>query len=149
MDQSLRDLDSVDVYMQFVNDVLRKLHGLFRNCLDFQSISPQLRSHNLLTDHQWQVIGKKDSREQQVDEFLKYLPHKGRNCLHQLMKCLQLSLDHAGHQDLLIELKKIVEKQTDDPTADILENGDPQDSDQVRSHVVQHNACYYIMMICW
>ena len=79
------------------------------------------------------MIGKKDSREEQVDEFLKYLPHKGRNCLHQLMNCLQLSQDHAGHQDLLTELKKLLEKQTDDPTADIPENGDPQDSaDQVR-----------------
>ena len=124
MDQSLRDQDSADI---FVYDVLRKLHGLFRNCFNFQSISPQLRSHNLLTAYEWEVISKNDSREQQVDEFLRYLPHKGRNCLHQLMKCLQLSLDHASHQDLLIELKQIVKKQTDDPTADILENGDPQD----------------------
>lgn len=115
----LRDLDSVDFCMQFVNEVLSKSHGLFRNCFDFQSISPQLRSHNLLTKHEWEVISKKDSREEQVDEFLKRLPHKGRNCLHQLIKCLQLSLDHAGHQDLLIELKKLVEKQADDSrTAD-------------------------------
>ena len=124
--------DSIDFYMQFVKDVLRKLHSAFRICLDFQSISPQLRSHNLLTDHEWQVISKKDTREQQVDEFLEYLPHKGKNCLHQLIKCLQLSLDHAGHQDLLTELKRLVEKQTADSTNDhIVDTGDPQDSGQV------------------
>ena len=119
--------------MQFVNDVLRKLHGLFRNCLDFQSISPQLRAHNLLTDHEWQVISKKDSREQQVDEFLKCLPHKGRNCLNQLIKCLLLSLAHSGHQDLLNELKKLVDKkQTADSTDDeIYESDGPQASGQV------------------
>lgn len=132
MMDGLGDLDSIDFHMQFVNDILRKLHGVFRNCLDFQSISPQLRSHNLLTDHEWQVIGKKDSREQQVDEFLKYLPHKGRNCLHQLMKCLQLSLDHSGHEDLLTELKRLVEKQTTNSIDDqVFDNGDPQDSLQV------------------
>ena len=134
-----RDLDSVDLHIQFVNDVLRKLHALFRNCLDFQSISPQLRSHKLLTDNEWEVISRKDSREQQVDEFLKCLPHKGRNCLSQLIKCLQLSPEHSGHQDLLIELKKLVEKQTepDGPTAaDILEKNDPQDSPaQVRLYL--------------
>ena len=129
-----RDLDSVDLHMQFVNDVLRKLHALFRSCLDFQSISPQLRSHKLLTDNEWEVVSKKDSREQRVDEFLKCLPHKGRNCLSQLIKCLQLSPEHSGHQDLLMELKKLVEKQTetDNSTPDILENNDPQDSAQVR-----------------
>lgn len=132
MDHST-DLDSMDFHMQFVSDVLRKLHGLFRNCLDFQSISPQLRAHNLLTDHEWQVISKKDSREQQVDEFLKCLPHKGRNCLNQLIKCLLLSLAHSGHQDLLNELKKLVDKkQTADSTDDeIYESDGPQASGQV------------------
>ena len=135
----LTDLDSVDFHTQFVNDVLRKLHGLFRNCLDFQSISPQLRAHNLLTDHEWQVIGKKDSRVQQVDEFLKCLPHKGKNCLNQLMKCLLLSLDHSGHQDLLDELKKLVEKQTADSTDDqIYESDGPQASGQV-GHSYNYN----------
>jgi len=89
-----------------VNNVLRRLHTLFRSCLNFQSIFPQLRQHNLLTDHEWQVIKNKDSHEDQVDEFLQYLSHKGRNCLNQLIECLKLSLDHAGHQDLLVELKK-------------------------------------------
>ena len=118
--------------MQFVNDVLGKLHALFRSCLDFQSISPHLRSHKLLTSNEWEVIGKKDGREQQVDEFLKCLSHKGRNCLSLLIKCLQLSPEHAGHQDILVELKKLVEKQTETngPTVDILENmNDLQDSE--------------------
>ena len=143
----LKDLDSVDLQMQFVNDVLGKLHSLFRNCLDFQSISPQLRSHKLLTNNEWAVISsKKDSREQQVDEFLKCLPHKGRNCLSQLIKCLQLSPEHAGHQDILVELKKLVEKQTEtnDPTVDILENvNDPKDSGsaQVRPDIGS-NYCF-------
>ena len=70
-----RDLD---FRMQFVNEVLRKLHALFRSCLDFQSIFPHLRSHNLLTDNEWELICKKDSREQQVDEFLKCLYQKGK-----------------------------------------------------------------------
>jgi len=94
--------------MDVLNNVLRRLHILFRNCLNFQSISPQLRQHNLLTDHEWQVIKNKDSHEDQVDEFLQYLPHKGKNCLKQLIECLELSLDHAGHYDLLVELKKEV-----------------------------------------
>ena len=128
----LRNPDSVDFQMQCVNDVLRKLHALFRSCLNFQSVSPHLRSHKLLTDNEWEVISKKDSREQQVDEFLKCLPHKGKNCLNVLIKCLQLSLDHCGHQDLLAELEKLVEKQTGGPTADTLENHDPRDSTQVR-----------------
>ena len=131
----LKDLDSVDLHMQFVNDVLGKSHVLFRSCLDFQSISPQLRAHKLLTTNEWEVISRKDSREQQVDEFLKCLPHKGRNCLSQLIKCLQLSPEHAGHQDLLVELKKLVEKQTEtvSPTADILENmNDPQNSESAQ-----------------
>ena len=117
----------MDLSLQFVNDTLRRLHPLFRNCLDFQSIAPQLRLHKLVTDHEWQVIGSKDSREQQVDEFLKCLPHKGRNCLNQLIKCLQMSLDHAGHQDLLTELKKQI-----DPADTLLENGNPRDPAQVR-----------------
>ena len=130
----MRNLDSEDVQslIQFVKDVLKKLHGLFRNCLDFQSISPHLRSHNLLTDNEWQVISTKDSREQQVDEFLKYLPHKGKNCLNELIKCLQLSLEHSGHQDLLAALKQLVEKQTADPIADAPVDSDDQDSAQVR-----------------
>ena len=135
MDPS-RDLDSVDLHMQFVNDVLRKLHALCRNYLDFQSISPHLRSHNLLTDNEWEVISKKDSREQQVDEFLKCLPHKGRNCLSQLIKCLQLSPEHSGHQDLLTGLNKLVEKltdQLDNSTAEIFIDTDPQGSVQVKT----------------
>ena len=133
----LNDLDSVDFHMQFVNDVLRKLHSLFRNCLNFQSISPKLRAHGLLTDHEWQMIGKRDTREQQVDEFLKYLPHKGKSCLSQLIKCLQLSLDHCGHRDLLAELMKLVEKPREKQTAadsiddHTAENSDPQDSNPV------------------
>ena len=129
-----RDLDSVDVHMQFVNDVLKKLHALCRNCLDFQSISPHLRSHDLLTNNEWELISKKDSREQQVDEFLKCLPHKGRNCLSQLIKCLQLSPEHSGHKDILAGLNKLVEKQTDlldNSTAEIFNDPDPQGSFQV------------------
>ena len=120
--------------VQFVNEVLRNLHALFRNCLDFQSISPHLRSHNLLTDNEWEVISRKDSRGQQVDEFLQCLPHKGRNCLSQLIKCLQLSPEHSGHQDLLTELNKLVEKQTnqvDNPTAEIFKENNSQNSVQV------------------
>ena len=88
------------------NEVLRRLHTVFRNCLNFQSISPHLRSHYLLTDNEWEIISKKESREDQVDEFLKCLPHKGKGCLKRLMECLQLSLDHSGHQDLINELNK-------------------------------------------
>ena len=124
-------LDSLDSHLQLVTEVLRKLHVLFRNCLNFQLISPLLRLHNLLTDNEWQVISKKDSREQQVDEFLKCLPHKGKNCLNELVICLQLSLDHSGHQDILTELKKLVEIQTGGPIADIIKNDDPQGSAQV------------------
>ncbi|XP_065908160.1 putative leucine-rich repeat-containing protein DDB_G0290503 isoform X2 [Dysidea avara] len=97
-----------------VDDVLRRLHTSFRSCLNFQSISPHLRSHELLTDNEWEVISNKDSRQDQVDEFLKVLPHKGRNCLNQLIECLQLSFDHAGHKDLLVELKKQVDQQSND-----------------------------------
>jgi len=89
-------------------NVLRKLHSLFRSCLNFQSILPGLRLHNLLTDYEWQVIKNKDTHDDQVDEFLQYLPHKGRNCLDKLIDSLELSLDHAGHNDLLVELKKEV-----------------------------------------
>ena len=92
--------------VQSTNDVLRRLHVSFRRCLNFQSISPHLRSHNLLTDHEWQVISDKGSCEDQVDQLLKYLPQKGRSCLQALVDCLQSSLDHAGHKDLLVELKK-------------------------------------------
>ncbi|XP_065908166.1 CAP-Gly domain-containing linker protein 1-like [Dysidea avara] len=92
--------------VQSANDVLRRLHVSFRRYLNFQSISPHLRSHNLLTDHEWQVISDKGSCEDQVDQLLKYLPQKGENCLHALIECLQSSLDHAGHKDLLVELKK-------------------------------------------
>ena len=131
-------IESVDLHMQLVNEVLRKLHALFRNCLDFQSISPWLRSHNLLTDNEWEIICKRDSREQQVDEFLKFLPHKGKDCLSQMMKCLQLSPEHAGHKDLLTELNKLVEKQTDLPdssTAEILSENHPQDLGKVITRV--------------
>ncbi|XP_065908165.1 CAP-Gly domain-containing linker protein 1-like isoform X2 [Dysidea avara] len=92
--------------VQSTNDVLRRLHVLFRRCLNFQSISPHLRSRNLLTDHEWQVISEKGNSEDQVDQLLKYLPQKGGSCLHALIKCLQSSLDHAGHQDILVELQK-------------------------------------------
>ncbi|XP_065908170.1 putative leucine-rich repeat-containing protein DDB_G0290503 isoform X2 [Dysidea avara] len=98
---------------QSVNDVLRRLHGLFRSCLNFQSISPQLRQHNLLTDHEWQVIKSKDSHEDQVDEFLNYLPFKGKDCLNQLIECLRSSLDHLGHQDILTELEAELIKRVD------------------------------------
>ena len=141
----MRNTDSEDVQLliQFVRDVLKKLHVLFRNCLDFQSISPHLRSHSLLTDHEWQVISKKDTREQQVDEFLKYLPHKGKNCLNELIECLEMSLEHSGHRDLLTALQKLVQKQTskqtDDPAPssaalpwDALVKNDDQDCTQVR-----------------
>ena len=131
--------DSLDSHLQFVTEVLRKLHVSFRNCLNFQSILPQLRLHNLLTDDEWQMISKKDSREQQVDEFLKCLPHKGKNCLNELVICLQSSLDHAGHQDLLTELKKLLDTQTGGPTADVIENDDPQGSAQVSL-----NPCFII-----
>jgi len=97
---------------QPVNEILRRLHTSFRNCLNFQSISPHLRSHELLTDHEWEVISNKGSRQDQVDEFLKVLPLKGKNCLKKLIECLQLSLDHAGHEDLLEELKQLVEQQS-------------------------------------
>ena len=89
-----------------VGEVLKHLHTLFRSCLNFQSISPHLRSHRLLTNHEWEIISKKDGREDQVDEFLKCLPHKGKDCLERLLECLQLSLDHSGHQDLISELSK-------------------------------------------
>ena len=89
-----------------VSKVLRHSHTLFRKCLNFQSISPHLRSHNLLTDNKWEVISKKESREDQVDEFLKCLPHKGKGCLSRLVECLQSSLDHSGHQDIINELNK-------------------------------------------
>ena len=89
-----------------VDEVLKHLHTLFRSCLNFQSISPHLRSHRLLTNHEWEIISKKDGREDQVDEFLKCLPHKGKDCLERLLECLQLSLDHSGHQDLISELSK-------------------------------------------
>ena len=89
-----------------VNEVLRQLHSSFRTSLNFQSISPHLRSHYLLTTHEWEIISKKDSREDQADEFLKCLPHKGKGCLERLLDCLQLSLDHSGHQDLITELSK-------------------------------------------
>ena len=126
-------LDSLDSHLhsQFVTEVLRKLHVPFRNYFNFQSISPQLRLHNLLTEDEWQVISKKDSREQQADEFLKCLPQKGKNCLNELVICLQSSHDHSGHKDLLIELKKLLEKQTGDQLANIIENDDPQGSAQV------------------
>ena len=142
-------LDSLDSHLQFVTEVLRKLHVPFRNCLNFQSISPQLRLHNLLTDDEWQVISKKDSREQQADEFLKCLPHKGKNCLNELVICLQSSLDHSGHQDLLTELKKLLEKQTGGPVAspiaDVIEN-DPQGSFQVSLSNLLYN--YRIDSVC-
>jgi len=99
--------------LQLLNDVLRRLHSLFRSCLNFQSISPQLRQRNLITNHEWQKISSKSSQEDQVDEFLKCLSLKGRNCLNELVECLQLSLDHAGHQDLLEELKKQVDLEVD------------------------------------
>ena len=89
-----------------VSEVLRHSHTLFRKCLNFQSISPHLRSHNLLTDNEWEVISKKESRKDQVDEFLKCLPHKGKGCLNRLVECLQSSLDHSGHQDIINELNK-------------------------------------------
>lgn len=98
-------VDSMD-FIQSMEDVLKRSHYLFRKFFNFQSILPQLLAHNLLTSDEWEVISKKDSREQQVDEFLKCLPHKGRNSLNQLIECLELSLDHAGHQDILAELKK-------------------------------------------
>jgi len=101
-----------------VNEVLRCSHTLFRNCLNFQSISPHLRSNHLLTDHEWEIISKKDSREDQVDEFLKCLPHKGKGCLNTLIKCLRLSLDHSGHQDLLSELNKQVFSDVSQPKSD-------------------------------
>lgn len=94
--------------MSTENEVLRRLHTLFRDYLNFQAVSPHLRSHNLLTDNEWEIISKKDSREDQVDEFLKCLPHKGKGCLKRLIECLQLSLDHSGHQDLISELHKQV-----------------------------------------
>ena len=98
---------------QSVNDVLRGLHGLFRSCLNFQSISPQLRQRNLLTDYEWQVIKSKDSHEDQVDEFLNYLPFKGKDCLNQLIECLRSSSDHLGHQDILTELEAELIKRVD------------------------------------
>ena len=91
-----------------VDEVLKHLHTFFRSCLNFQSISPHLRSHHLLTNHEWEIISKKDGREDQVDEFLKCLPHKGKDCLERLLECLQLSLDHSGHRDLISELSKHV-----------------------------------------
>ena len=50
----------------------------------------------------------------------------------ELIKCLQLSLEHSGHQDLLAALKQLVEKQTADPIADAPVDNDDQDSAQVR-----------------
>ena len=105
-----------------VNEVLRQLHTSFRTCLNFQSISPHLRSHNLLTNHEWEIISKKDSREDQVDEFLKCLPHKGKGCLEKLLECLQLSLDHSGHQDLISELSKHIISDTAQSKADHLKS---------------------------
>ena len=105
---------------QSVNDVLGRLHSLFRSCLNFQTISPHLREHNLITYNEWQVIANKGSHDSQVDEFLKVLPHKGRNCLNQLTECLQLSLDHAGHKDLLVELKKQVDQQPDSNSSQVI-----------------------------
>ena len=52
------------------------------------------------------MISSKNSREEQVDELLIYLPEKGENCSQALAECLQSSLDHAGHKDLLEELRK-------------------------------------------
>jgi len=69
-----------------------------------------------LSDHEYKEILNKDSREQQVDKFLNYLRLKGR-------KCLQLSLEYAGHQHLLTELKKQV---------DLADNGNPRDRARVR-----------------
>jgi len=66
----------------------------------------QLQSHNLLTDHEWEAISSKNSHKEQVDEPIIYLPEKGENCLQALAECLQSSLDHAGHKDLLEELRK-------------------------------------------
>ena len=106
-------MDSLNESVEFVNETLKKSHVVFRNCLDFQSILPHLRSHELLTDNEWEVISKKDSRELQVDEFLKFLPRKGKNCLQQLIKCLQLSLNHTGHKDILTELGRLVERQSE------------------------------------
>jgi len=118
----------MNLSLQFVDRTLRRLHPLCRDCLDFQSISPQLRSHKLLTDHEFQEILNIYSGVQQVDKFLNYLRLKGRNCLNQLIECLQSSLKYcAGHQHLLNELKKQV-NQADT----ILENGNPQDPAQVR-----------------
>jgi len=94
---------------QLINDVLGRLHDLFRSCLNFQSISPQLRKYKLLTDREWQVINNKDTQDDQVDEFLKYLPLKGKDCLNRLSQCLRSSLDHSGHQDILTKLEAELE----------------------------------------
>lgn len=94
------------------DEVLKRTHAIFRKYLNVHSIYPHLRSHNLITDHEWEVINTKDGREGQVDELLKCLPQKGRDCLQLLVKCLQSSLDHAGHKDLLVELLKQPEMQT-------------------------------------
>ena len=92
--------------VQPTENVLSRLQISFKRWLNFQSISPQLRSHDLLTDREWEVISSKNSREEQVDELLMYLPDKGESCLQALVECLQSSLDHAGHKDLLEELRK-------------------------------------------
>jgi len=88
---------------------------LFRSYLNFQTISPHLRKHNLLTDHEWEAIQNKATHDDKVDEFLKYLRLKGKDCLDRLILCLRSSLDHSGHHDILtkLEAEQLCIKQVD------------------------------------
>ena len=123
-------MDSVDS-VQSPDDILKRSHIHFRRCLNFQAISPHLRSHNLLTDDEWEVISKKDTREQQADEFLKCLSHKGRNSLSHLINCLKLSQDHTGHQDILTEIEKQMSPTGSDIPVNLCTHDDSYAEDQV------------------
>lgn len=134
--------ESVDS-MQSIDDILKRSHIHFRRYLNFQAISPHLRSYNLLTDDEYEVISKKDTRAQQADELLTCLSHKGRNSLGHLINCLKLSQDHIGHQDILTELKRQISPTFSDIPVDLCTTQDDSDiEDQVCTNY-RYNVIHY------
>ena len=85
--------------------VLQKHHSDLRKSLGIEELIPSLRSLDLLTKDEWEVLSSQQTRQQKIDYLVALLPRKGENAYTHFVVCLESEKCHLAHQELADKLK--------------------------------------------
>lgn len=73
--------------------------------LDVDAILPMLRSYNLLSNQQTQLLKCNSDRDEKIDKLLMWLSRKGPSTLPKLVTCFESFPEMSSHKHLGVKLK--------------------------------------------